>query len=96
MRVSLPEALLRACEELRRDCARGVSLIYHHPGKVKYSSKTAFELNKKPAGKAGVKVGDRVGVLGSKVPTGEIMANEVILGVPATVASGATKAEHKH
>jgi hypothetical protein len=64
--------------------------------KVKYSSKTTFELNKKPAEKAAVKLGDRVGVIGSKLPTGEIMANEVILGVPAPAAPAPKKEDHKH
>lgn len=64
--------------------------------KVKYSSKTAFERDKKPADKAGIKVGERVGVIGSKLPTGEIMANELILGVPAPAAAGTKKANHKH
>lgn len=64
--------------------------------KVKYSSKTTFELKEKPAAKADVKVGDRVGVIGSKLPTGELMANEVILGVPAPKPAAARKEEHKH
>lgn len=64
--------------------------------KVKYSSKTTFELNKKPAEKAAVKLGDRVGVIGSKLPTGELMANEVILGVPAPKPPEAKKEDHKH
>jgi hypothetical protein len=64
--------------------------------KVKYSSKTTFELDKKPAEKAAVKLGDRVGVLGSKLPTGELMANEVILGVPAPKPAEAKKEDHKH
>jgi hypothetical protein len=63
--------------------------------KVKYSSKTTFELDKKPAAKSGVKVGDRVGVIGSKLPTGELMANEVILGVPAPRPGAGKKADHK-
>lgn len=64
--------------------------------KVKYSSKTTFELNKKPAEKVAVKLGDRVGVIGSKLPTGELMANEVILGVPAPKPPEAKKEDHKH
>ena len=64
--------------------------------KVKYSSKTTFELKEKPAAKADVKVGDRVGVIGSKLPTGELMANEVILGVPAAKPPAAKKDDHKH
>jgi hypothetical protein len=65
--------------------------------KVRYSSRTKFELNKKPADKAAVKTGDRVGVIGSKLPTGEIMANELILGLPApAAASPLKKNDHKH
>ncbi|MCZ2075682.1 MAG: hypothetical protein LC130_11870 [Bryobacterales bacterium] len=51
--------------------------------KVKYSSKTKFERNEKPAEKSHMRQGERVGVIGSKMPTGEIMANEILLGVPA-------------
>jgi hypothetical protein len=64
--------------------------------KVKYSSKTTFELKEKPAAKADVRVGDRVGVIGSRLPTGELMANEVILGVPAPKAPEPKKEDHKH
>lgn len=63
--------------------------------KVKYSSKTTFELNEKPADRAALKVGDRIGVIGSKLPTGEIMANEVILGVPSPKPD-AKKPDRKH
>ncbi len=51
--------------------------------KVKFSSKTKFEHEKKAVDKSHVKVGDRAGVVGNKMPTGEWMANEVILGLPA-------------
>lgn len=64
--------------------------------KVKYSSKTTFELKEKPAAKADVRVGDQVGVIGSKLPSGEMMANEVILGVPAPKPPEAKKEDHKH
>lgn len=64
--------------------------------KVRYSSKTTFELNGKPADKSGVKRGDRVGVIGSKLPTGELMAREVILGVPAPKAPEQKKPNHRH
>ena len=64
--------------------------------KVKYSSRTTFELEKKPAEKAAVKTGDRVGVIGSKLPSGELMANEVILGVPAPKPAAAKKTDGKN
>lgn len=51
--------------------------------KVKFSSRTKFEHDKKTVDKSYVKVGDRAGVVGNKLPTGEWMANEVILGLPA-------------
>ena len=51
--------------------------------KVKFSSKTKFEHDKKTVDKSHVRKGDRAGVIGSKLPTGEVMANEVILGIPA-------------
>lgn len=46
---------------------------------VKFSSKTEFEHDKKAVDKSHVKVGDRAGVVGNKLPTGEWMANAVIL-----------------
>lgn len=71
--------------------------------KVKYSSKTKFELDKKAVDKSLVHVGDRTGVIGSKLPSGEWMANEVILGLPAPKpAADAPKTaekkapDHKH
>ena len=59
--------------------------------KVKFSSKTKFEHDKKAVDKSHVRTGDRAGVIGSKLPTGEVMANEVILGLPAPGAAGAAK-----
>jgi hypothetical protein len=35
-----------------------------------------------------------VGVIGSKLPSGELMANEVILGVPAPKPAAAKKTDH--
>ena len=39
--------------------------------KVKFSSKTKFEHDKKTVDKSYVKTGDRAGVIGSKLPSGE-------------------------
>ena len=58
---------------------------------VKFSSKTKFEHDKKAADKSHVRTGDRVGVIGSKLPSGEVMANEVILGLPAPRAAAESK-----
>lgn len=64
--------------------------------KVRYSSKTSFEQNAMPAEKSGVKQGDRVGVIGSKLPTGELMANEVLLGVRPPKGAPEKKSGHKN
>jgi len=65
--------------------------------KVNYSSKTKFERNEKPAAKAEIKVGDKVGVAGSKLPNGEVMANEVLIGYVETPdAAKKPSAKHKH
>ena len=58
---------------------------------VKFSSKTKFEHDKKEVDKTHVRKGDRAGVIGSKLPTGEVMANQVILGLPAPKATEAKK-----
>jgi hypothetical protein len=54
---------------------------------VKFSSKTKFELDTKAVDKSQVRQGDRAGVIGNKLPTGAVMANEVILGLPAPGAT---------
>jgi hypothetical protein len=59
--------------------------------KVKFSSKTKFEHDKKAVDKSHVRVGDRAGIVGNKLPTGEWMANEVILGLPAPSPAAAPK-----
>ncbi len=57
---------------------------------------------RRPAEKSQMRQGEWVGVIGSKLPTGEIMANEVLLGVPAPkpeaqkAGSGETAPAHKH
>jgi hypothetical protein len=58
---------------------------------VKFSSKTRFEHDKKEVDKTHVRKGDRAGVIGSKLPTGEVMANQVILGLPAPQPAQAKK-----
>jgi hypothetical protein len=56
--------------------------------KVKFSTKTKFEHDKKAVDKTHLKAGDRAGVIGNKLPTGEVMANEVLLGLPAPNPGG--------
>jgi hypothetical protein len=63
--------------------------------KVRFSSKTTFEHDKKQVDKSHVKVGDRAGVVGNKLPTGEWMANQVILGLPAPNPAGSAKSGNK-
>ena len=58
---------------------------------VKFSSKTKFEHDKKEVDKSHVRKGDRAGVIGSKLPTGEVMANQVILGLEAPKPAEAKK-----
>lgn len=50
---------------------------------------------KKLVDKGHLKVGDRAGVVGKKLPSGEWMANAVILGLPAPAALGPKAGEHK-
>jgi hypothetical protein len=63
--------------------------------KVRFSSKTKFEHDKKAFDKSHIKVGDRAGVIGNKLPSGEWMANQVLLGLPAPNPAGSGKSETK-
>jgi hypothetical protein len=63
--------------------------------KINYSSKTKFEANSKAASKDAVKAGIKIGVAGSKLPNGEVMANEVLIGYTEPSAAP-KKAAHKH
>ena len=62
---------------------------------VKFSSKTKFEHDKKAVDKSHVKIGDRAGIVGNKLPTGEWMANQVILGLPAPNPASAKTGSRK-
>jgi hypothetical protein len=62
--------------------------------KIKVSSKTKFEHDKQTVDKSHVKVGDRAGIIGNKLPNGEWMANEVILGLPAPTPKKEAKDKH--
>lgn len=70
--------------------------------KVTFSSKTKFEHGKDTVDKSHLQKGDRVGVIGTKLPTGELVAKEVLLGLPepkkgaATKTGDKAKTEHKH
>jgi hypothetical protein len=63
--------------------------------KINYSSKTKFEMKGKPSTKEALKAGDKVGIAGSKLPNGEVMANEVLIGYTDPPAAP-KKAAHKH
>ena len=75
-----------------------VIVIHNHPGDDCRPSPD----DEKAAEKSQVRRGEWVGVIGSKLPTGEIMANEVLLGVPAPrpeaqkAGSGEAAPAHKH
>jgi hypothetical protein len=66
--------------------------------KINYSSKTKFEMSGKPSSKDALKAGDKVGVAGSKLPSGEVMANEVLIGYtdPPAEKKEAKKDDHQH
>jgi hypothetical protein len=68
--------------------------------KVTYSTKTKFEHDGKAVDKTHLTKGTHAGVLGTKLPTGELVAKEVLLGISdsADEPKGKAKAatEHKH
>lgn len=72
--------------------------------KVAFSSKTKFAHGKETVDKSHLAKGDRVGVIGTKLPTGELVAKEVLLGLAASKEGSAHKTdqaakknpEHKH
>ena len=70
--------------------------------KVTFSSKTKFEHGKETVDKRHLAKGDRVGVIGTKLPTGELVAKEVLLGLTESREDAAkktdigAKGEHKH
>lgn len=64
--------------------------------KVKYSSRTKFERDKKPVDRSNVRTGEALGVIGNKLPTGELMAIEVLLGRDAQKELAEQKGRHKH
>ena len=67
--------------------------------KVTYSTKTTFEHDGKKVDKTHLVKGDHVGVIGTKLPSGEIVAREILLSVEKEGAETKGKAaatEHKH
>jgi hypothetical protein len=49
---------------------------------IKLSEKTVFELKKKPVDVSSLQKGDRVSVTTSKLPSGELLATKIVMGLP--------------
>src|ERR1051325_2603483 len=70
--------------------------------KVTFTAATKFEHGKATVDKTHLKKGDQVGVLGTKLPNGELAAKNVILGVEEEAGHAPAKAPaktpdtHKH
>ena len=66
--------------------------------KVTYSTKTTFEHDGKKVDKTHLVKGDHIGVIGTKLPSGEVVAKEILVGVErgGAAAKGKATAEHKH
>jgi len=62
--------------------------------KVTFSTKTKFEHGKETVDKSHLKKGDHVGVIGTKLPTGELVAREVLLGLATSKADATHKPDH--
>ena len=62
--------------------------------KVTFSSKTKFEQGKETVDKSRLTKSDQIGVIGTKLPTGELVAKEVLLGLAGSPAK--KNSEHKH
>ncbi len=63
--------------------------------KVTFSSKTKFEHGNETVDKSHLGKGARVGVIGTKLPSGELVAKEVLLGLTEAKGSAATKSDKK-
>lgn len=70
---------------------------------VSFSSKTKFEHGNQTVDKTHVSKGAKVSVIGTKLPNGELVAREVMLGASdaatdhsAMKTAGKEKSEHKH
>lgn len=61
---------------------------------VTFSTKTKFEHGKSTVDKTHLRKGKRVSVIGTKLPNGDLVAKEVLLGLDAEKTE--SKASHKH
>lgn len=59
--------------------------------KVTYTAKTKFEHGNAAVDKSHIKKGESVSVIGTKLPTGELVAKEVLLGVGDSHPAGHSK-----
>jgi hypothetical protein len=68
--------------------------------KVTFSAATKFEHGKAAVDKTHLKKGEQVGVIGTKLPNGELVAKNVILGIEEgeghAPAKKGEKTDHKH
>lgn len=63
---------------------------------VTFSSKTKFEHGSQAVTKDHLQKGERVSVFGTKLPTGELVAREVLIGAPKMDHRQKPKAAQKH
>lgn len=63
---------------------------------VTITDKTTFERGSEKVSKAALKKGDQVTVFGTKLATGELMAQEVMLANPESHEGHKEKSDHKH
>ena len=49
--------------------------------KISFTEKTKFEHGKEAVDKTHLKIGDTISVIGTKLPSGELVAKEILLGV---------------
>lgn len=61
---------------------------------VTLSSKTKFEHGNAAVEKTHLQKGEKVSVIGTKLPNGDLVAKEVILGVPNAKSAGGAKMDH--
>ena len=63
--------------------------------KVALTSKTKIEHGKETVDRTHLKAGERISVFGTKLPSGELVAREVLIGAPTSGAgNGTSSKEH--
>ncbi|HUS08773.1 MAG TPA: DUF5666 domain-containing protein [Bryobacteraceae bacterium] len=61
---------------------------------VTYTSKTKFEHGKEAVDKTHLQKGEKVSVIGTKLPNGDLVAKEIILGAAGTKNQTDSKMDH--